>query len=183
MTSTPRRLRLASQACTTYSGRPSIPCLPSAPFVWPNLVARMTLSRRPLSARPSSCSLWPQPYISEESRWLMPRSSAWWMTEIDSSSLALPYTPDMDMQPSPMAVTSMEVRPSFRFSMLAPLCSKKVEIFALLPVADLEVEARHLGLLDAAVVVDELATEALVQHPVRSQMRERLGERARQKVG
>jgi hypothetical protein len=50
--------------------------------------------------------------------------------------------------------------------MMAPFFSEEVEVLALLPVAHLEVEARHLGLLDAAVVLDELASEAVVQRTV-----------------
>src|SRR5882762_6206310 len=110
----PRRFRLASQARITYSGRLSTSCFPSGVFTWPNLVATTTPSRRPRSALPSSVSLCPQPYMSAESRKLMPRLSAWWMTPIDSSSFALPYTPDMDIRPRPTAETLMPLRPSGR---------------------------------------------------------------------
>src|SRR3977135_3795974 len=110
----PRRFMLASQARITYSGRPSTSCFPSGVFTWPNLVATTTPSRRPRSALPSSVSLCPQPYMSAESRKLMPWSSAWWMTPIDSSSFALPYTPDMDIRPRPTAETLMPLRPSAR---------------------------------------------------------------------
>src|SRR5918992_6386552 len=106
------------------------------------------------------------------------------MTEIESSSFALPYTPDIDMQPRPMAVTSIEVLPSLRFSIPVPLPeSEEIEVFALLPVAHLEIEARDLGFLDAAVVVDELPPEARVQCVVGLEVREGLGQRARQRLG
>ena len=49
-------------------------------WTWPNLVASTTPFRRPLSARPSSVSFCPQPYMSEESRKSTPRSRAAWMT-------------------------------------------------------------------------------------------------------
>src|SRR6185503_7904188 len=107
--------------------------------------------------------------MSEESRWLTPRSSAWWITPIDSSSLALPYTPDIDIRPRPTAETSIGERPSLRFSMgssqanqgrttiisryaarenvVRPWFSKQIKILALLPFAHLEVETRDLGFL------------------------------------
>src|SRR5207244_2062439 len=73
MTSMPRRRRLASHACATYSGRPLIRLGPLSLRTWPNLVARTTAPQRPRSAWASNSSLWPQPYMSEESMKLMPR--------------------------------------------------------------------------------------------------------------
>src|SRR5438309_2025015 len=72
----PSRFRLASQACCTYSGRPLTPLAPPGWRVWPNLVAMTMLSGLPLRARPSNSSLWPQPYISELSKWSIPSSTA-----------------------------------------------------------------------------------------------------------
>src|ERR1700752_1752727 len=40
----------------------------------------------PGGPRPSSSSLWPQPYMSEESRKVTPRSRARWMTAVDAAS-------------------------------------------------------------------------------------------------
>ena len=91
MTSTPSRFRLASHARATWAGLPSTRFpLPSGLWTWPNLVVSTTWSRRPLIARPSSSSFWPQPYMSEESTKLTPRSSALWTTAIDSASSPLP---------------------------------------------------------------------------------------------
>src|SRR5512134_2460371 len=42
------------------------------------------------------------------------------MTPIDSSSFALPYTPDIDIRPRPSADTLIPLRPSSRCSMLPP---------------------------------------------------------------
>src|SRR3954469_8575205 len=42
----------------------------------------------------------------------MPRSSARWIVAMPSASLALPYTLDMGMQPSPIADTVGPVAPS-----------------------------------------------------------------------
>jgi hypothetical protein len=42
----------------------------------------------------------------------MPRSSARWMAATPSASAALPYEPDIGMQPSPIADTSGPTRPS-----------------------------------------------------------------------
>ena len=57
-TSTPSRLRLASQAERTYSGSPRTPRnSPLGPRTLPNLVARKTWSRRSRIARPTSSSL------------------------------------------------------------------------------------------------------------------------------
>src|SRR5258707_169214 len=54
MTSTPSRVRLASQACTTWAGRPSTYApLPSGLWTLPNLVATITPLRLPLSAHPA----------------------------------------------------------------------------------------------------------------------------------
>src|SRR5438093_4672559 len=119
MTSTPRRLRLASQAWATYSGRPLTIARPSGVRAWPNLVVSTTWSRRPRIARPRSSSLWPKPYMSEESRRLTPRSRARWTTSMDCASSPFPYVPDMDMQPRPSAGTESELWPSVRCSMNA----------------------------------------------------------------
>src|SRR5256884_186495 len=51
--------------------------LPSGFRTLPNLVASTTWCRRPRIARPTSSSLWPQPYMSEVSRKFTPRSSGW----------------------------------------------------------------------------------------------------------
>ena len=58
----------ASQAAITCSGRPSTPFDWPGRWVCPNFDASTTLSRRPLIARPITSSLWPHPYMSEESR-------------------------------------------------------------------------------------------------------------------
>src|SRR5256712_4443693 len=121
MTSTPRRLRLASQAWATYSGRPLTIARPSGVRAWPNLVVSTTWSRRPRIARPRSSSLWPKPYMSEESRRLTPRSRARWTTSMDCASSPLPYVPDMDMQPRPSAGTESELWPNVRCSIDASL--------------------------------------------------------------
>src|SRR6266850_2349415 len=120
MTSTLSRLRLASHACATYSGRPFTMARPSGVRAWPNLVVTTTWSRRPRIARPSNSSLWPKPYMSEESRKLTPKSRARCTTSMDCASSPLPYVPDMDMQPSPMAGTESELWPSVRYSMASP---------------------------------------------------------------
>src|SRR5205823_2118611 len=60
---------------------------------------------------------------------------------------------------------------------------KEIEVFAMLPFADLQVEARDLGLLDLAVVVDEGFTDSFAQHLVLAQRFERLRKRARQELG
>src|SRR5881296_916562 len=116
MTSTPRRLRLASQAWATYSGRPLTIARPSGVRAWPNLALSTTWSRRPRTARPRSSSLWPKPYASEESKRLTPRSRARWTTSMDCASSPFPYVPDMDMQPRPSAGTESELWPSVRCS-------------------------------------------------------------------
>src|SRR5213593_3202681 len=121
MTSTPMRLRLASHASTTYSGRPLTEARPSGVRTWPNFVVTTTWFRRPRIARPRSSSLWPKPYMSEESRKLTPRSRARWTTSMDCASSPLPYVPDIDMQPSPMAGAETELWPSMRYSMASPL--------------------------------------------------------------
>src|SRR5438132_7083707 len=69
--------------------------------------------------RPRSSSLWPKPYMSEESRKLTPRSRARWTTSMDCASSPLPYVPDMDMQPRPSTGTESELWPSVRCSMNA----------------------------------------------------------------
>src|SRR5207249_880783 len=120
MTSTPMRLRLASHASATYSGRPLTEARPSGVRTWPNFVVTTTRSRRPRIARPRSSSLWPKPYMSEESRKLTPRSRARWTTSMDCASSPLPYVPDIDMQPSPIAGTESELWPSVRYSMVSP---------------------------------------------------------------
>jgi hypothetical protein len=56
----------------------------------PNLVAITTSSRRPASARPSSCSLVNGPYISAVSKNVQPSSSARLIVAIASSSSAAP---------------------------------------------------------------------------------------------
>src|SRR5439155_4626745 len=119
MTSTPMRLRLASHASATYSGRPLTEARPSGVRTWPNFVVTTTRSRRPRMARPRSSSLWPKPYMSEESRKLTPRSRARWTTSMDCASSPLPYVPDMDMQPRPSTGTESELWPSVRCSMNA----------------------------------------------------------------
>ena len=58
-----------------YPGRPLTPFDSPGRCVCPNFVATMTLSRLPFSALPSTCSLWPQPYMSEESKWSTPSRS------------------------------------------------------------------------------------------------------------
>ena len=103
ISSTPSRLRLASHAWRTYSGRPLMPLGFPSMRTMPNFVVTSTWLRRPPIARPNSSSLWPQPYMSDESRKLMPRSIAWWMTVIESASSNLPYAPDIDIRPRPMA--------------------------------------------------------------------------------
>src|SRR5215831_8778605 len=77
----------------------------------------MAWLRRVLSARPSSSSLCPQPYMSEESMKLIPRSSARCTTSIDCASSLFPYVPDIDMHPSPMAETWSSLFPSLRYCM------------------------------------------------------------------
>jgi hypothetical protein len=78
------------------SGRPSRPApgelLPEVvaaprPVISPTLVASTARSRLPpANARPTSSSLVYGPYASAVSISVMPRSSAWWMTEIDLAS-------------------------------------------------------------------------------------------------
>src|SRR5512134_1845888 len=104
------------------------------------------------------------------------------MTPIDSSSFALPYTPDIDIRPRPSADTLMPLTPSSRCS-IAISFSKKVEVFPLLPIAHFEVEAGDLGVLDPAVVLDEPGADAFAQYLVCAQVLHRLFERARKKVG
>src|SRR5436190_5825748 len=60
--------------------------------------------------------------MSEESRKLTPRSRARCTTSMDCASSPLPYVPDIDMQPSPMAGTESELWPSVRYSMTSPSC-------------------------------------------------------------
>src|SRR5688572_13356529 len=59
---------------------------------------------------------------------------------------------------------------------------KQVEVLPMLPVADFEVEARDLGFLEAAVVVDEGIAEPVAQRLVDLQVLQRLFERARQEI-
>src|SRR5262249_56187763 len=80
----------------------------------PKLVAPTACSRRPRIARPRSSSLWPKPYMSDESRKFTPRSSARFTTSIDCASSCLPYVPDIDMHPRPSAGTESELWPSWR---------------------------------------------------------------------
>src|SRR5262249_48174183 len=59
-------------------------------------------------------------------------------------------------------------------------CLKQLEIFPLLPLGDLRVVARDLGLLDAQVVVDEIFAEAGGEAGILAQRGERLLEAFRQ---
>src|SRR5258708_5599539 len=80
--------------------------------------------------------------------------------------------PDIDMRPRPMAETLMPLLPSSRCCMASPL--EKIEIFPVFPVAHFEVEARDLGFLDAAPVVDEGLAEAFHEAFIFSQCGERV---------
>src|SRR5262245_57477394 len=55
--------------------------------------------------------------MSEESMKLIARSSARCTASIDCASSLLPYVPDMDMHPSPMAETWSSLFPSLRYCM------------------------------------------------------------------
>src|SRR5215467_15346555 len=55
--------------------------------------------------------------------------------------------------------------------------SEQLEIFLLLPLGDLGVVARELGLLDGQVIVDELPTEGIGEAAILAQRRQRLFER------
>ena len=90
--SIPRRFRLASHAARTYSGLPLI--ARAAGFLGsrtlPNLVAITTRARWGRSARPTSSSFAPMPYMSAVSKNVMPSSSARWIVAIDSASSPAP---------------------------------------------------------------------------------------------
>src|SRR5262245_31044344 len=60
---------------------------------------------------------------------------------------------------------------------------KQLEVFALLPLRDLGVVARELGLLDAQVIVDERLAEAFGEAGVVAQRGQRLLESRRQQLG
>src|SRR5207245_3433473 len=91
----------------------------------PVLVAITTWLRGRRMARPRSSSLWPKPYMSEESRKFTPRSIARWTTSIDWASSCLPYVPDIDMHPRPSAGTESELWPSWRCSIDASLSGSR----------------------------------------------------------
>src|SRR5258706_276181 len=58
--------------------------------------------------------------------------------------------------------------------------SEQLEIFALLPLRHLEVEAGELGLLDVREIIDEGVAETGAEARARAQRRDRLAERPRQ---
>src|SRR6185436_19398677 len=89
--------------------------------------------------------------------------------------------PDIDIRPRPTAETLMPLLPSGRISMA--ILSEQIEVFAVFPIAHFEVEARDLGFLDPAVVVDKSIAESGSQRLVLSQRLERLVEGAGQQVG
>src|SRR6267378_743518 len=108
-------------------------------------------------ARPRSSSLWPKPYMSDESRKFTPRSSALCTTSIDCASSCLPYVPDIDMHPRPSAGTESELWPSWRCSIDASL-SHLAEFYTtgrqvrqvpelMGPITDLSVVERHRNLI------------------------------------
>src|SRR6202035_3278280 len=92
--------------------------LGSSPVGRPNLVARTTPSRRPLSAFPTTTS--DSPYVSEVSRKLIPASSAWWMMRTESSWSALPTDVASARAPSAQGVTLMPALPRVRYRMRTP---------------------------------------------------------------
>src|SRR5206468_2328436 len=85
------------------------------------LEARTTAPQRPRSAWASNSSLWPQPYMSEESMKLMPRSRARWINAMDSGSWPGPQAPEKDIPPRPRAETDSELLPSVRRCMGPPV--------------------------------------------------------------
>src|SRR5438552_5909006 len=87
------------------------------------------------------------------------------------------------MSPRPTAETSSGLRRILRFSMVVEgYVSKQIEVLAVLPVADFEVEAGDLGFLDRAVVVDELLTKAAFEASIVSQGGERFAWGAGEKI-
>src|SRR5256885_3128144 len=80
--------------------------------------------------------------------------------------------PDIDMSPRPMAETSSG--PHLRFSI--DRLSEQIEILALLPLADLEVEAGDLGFLDLAEIIDKRFSQAFPHDFVFAQGLESVGE-------
>src|SRR6266568_673002 len=117
MYSTPRRANDSSQQALTYSGRPLMSSLPSS-LLKPNLVARITLSRRPAMARPTRHSLCPLPYTLAVSRKNIPSSMARWIVAMDSCSSAGPYDCDMPMHPRPRVETIKPCLPSTRVGIM-----------------------------------------------------------------
>ena len=111
-----KRRRLASTARMIQRRDPPR-WLGSSLMALKNLVARMTSSRRPLSARPRISSDSPNAYTSAVSTKLTPASSAAWTMARHSSWSRLPHAPST-MVPRQNVLTCMPVGPRVRCSMV-----------------------------------------------------------------
>src|SRR5580658_3169859 len=106
--------------------RREAPCwFGSAPMGRLTFVVRTTLSRRPLSARPTTSS--ESPYASAVSTRLMPASSALWMIRIEASGSGLPTCVANMSAPSAYGLTLMPVPPRLRYCKSAAASAGVVE--------------------------------------------------------
>src|SRR6476660_2740602 len=118
MWSVPRRRRLFSTSFAIQT-RELPASLPPGPICPCPLVARITSSRRPLSALPTISSDSPAEYTSAVSTKLMPPSIAARIVSMQSSTSVLPHSPNI-IVPRQCVLTLRPVPPSVLYSIVRP---------------------------------------------------------------
>src|SRR3954470_6894176 len=118
MWSVPRRRRLFSTSFTIHTRELPSSLRPGP--IWPcTLVARITSSRRPLSALPTISSDSPAEYTSAVSTKLIPPSIAARIVPMQSSTSVFPHAPNI-MVPRQCVLTLRPVPPSVLYSIGRP---------------------------------------------------------------